>query len=130
VLSLCELVLFLEGFLNTISGLLLTFFPAFCMETQGLPHQDKLANANLAQFGSLVLLLGVVGLGCQPTRPLVEALLIGDIVWLWVFYFQMEEHGLTPNWTFGTHFSIWIVVFLASVRTIFLFNDSYKLKRK
>ena len=80
--SFAEWVFYLEGLLNIFSGFLLTFFPAFCMATQGLLATSTLANANLSQFGSLVLLLGVVGVRCTPSPPLIEALLLGDFIWM------------------------------------------------
>jgi hypothetical protein len=164
VLDCCRMVLKLEGILNFISGFLLTFFPSFCMSAQGLPSNDQLANANLAQFGSLVLLLGLVGLRCDATPALVEALLIGDFVWMYgsllsfnyflcyflsllpsffsflsflihfqitVFYYLMLNHYHSLwSWTFGAQFSFWIVVFLASVRIVFLLQIYQKRNPK
>ena len=37
----------------------------------------------MAQFGSLVFLLGMVGLRCVISPPLVEALLVGDFLWMY-----------------------------------------------
>uniref|UniRef100_A0A7S4JLV2 Uncharacterized protein n=1 Tax=Paramoeba aestuarina TaxID=180227 RepID=A0A7S4JLV2_9EUKA len=121
--AVCRTILFLEGILNFSSGFLLTFFPGFCLETQGLPADDALARGNLAQFGSLVMLLGLIGLRCHATVELVDALLFGDILWMYVFYFMMEEVVPDIPWTMGSHFSFWIVVFLALVRTIFLVDQ-------
>jgi len=40
---------------------------------------------NLAQFGSLTLLLGVIGLRAPVLPRVIEALLLGDIVWLVIY---------------------------------------------
>ena len=75
VVGLCERVLFFEGLLNLFSGFLITFFPEFVMKQQGLVATNSLANGNLAQFGSLVLLLGYLGVRATPTPRVVGAFL-------------------------------------------------------
>ncbi|ELR12581.1 uncharacterized protein ACA1_319080 [Acanthamoeba castellanii str. Neff] len=117
----CELVFVAEGVLNLVSGFLLTFFPAFVMTQQGLPASDELANGNLAQFGTLVLLLGYMGVRARATPKVIEALLFGDLLWCAIFYqFVITHHGPLPTWTFGSHFSLWITAFLAVSRTTYL----------
>ena len=95
------------------------------------------------------MLLGLVGLRCHATVELVDALLFGDILWMYslyfllflffssqshlffsiVFYMMMEE--VTPGipWTFGSHFSFWIVVLLALMRTAFLIDQRFLTKQ-
>ena len=110
-----------EGVLNLVSGALLTFAPEFCMEQQGLPKQNALANANLSQFGTLGMLLGYLGIRHPASADVIEALLFGDLLWCAVFkFFVMDRHSLRPRWTLGAHFSFWITMALASARVSFL----------
>jgi hypothetical protein len=98
----------------------------------------------LAQFGTLVLLLGYMGVRAawrsglphsgidttlvaraqvraRATPKVIEALLFGDLLWCAIFYqFVITHHGPLPTWTFGSHFSLWITAFLAISRTTYL----------
>jgi len=121
VLAACEFVFVAEGILNLVSGFLLTFFPSFVMTQQGLPSTDDLANGNLAQFGTLVLLLGYLGVRARAKPRVIEALLLGDVLWVAIFYRLVTSHyGPLATWTLGSHFSMWITVFLGLTRTTYL----------
>jgi hypothetical protein len=51
----------------------------------------------------------------------IEALLLGDLLWCFIFYhFVSAHHGPLPTWTFGSHFSLWITAFLACTRITYL----------
>jgi len=127
LIRLCEHVLFAEGFLNLFSGFLITFFPEFVMTQQGLPASSSLANGNLAQFGSLVMLMGYLGVRAAPTPHVIEALLFGDFLWMFIFKGFVDQHA--RGWTAGAHFSIWVTAFLAVTRTAYLYC-SYFAKPK
>jgi hypothetical protein len=115
-----EIVFRAEGGLNLISGLLLTFMPAFCMEAQGLDSTNELANANLRQFGTLVFLLGILGALNKPIAEVIFALWVGDILWCYVFHTYVMTPFSVGVWSFGANFSFWITVFLCFVRTLYL----------
>eukprot|EP00211_Chloroparvula_japonica_P013338 CAMPEP_0119123592 /NCGR_PEP_ID=MMETSP1310-20130426/3491_1 /TAXON_ID=464262 /ORGANISM="Genus nov. species nov., Strain RCC2339" /LENGTH=121 /DNA_ID=CAMNT_0007113435 /DNA_START=1 /DNA_END=363 /DNA_ORIENTATION=+ len=109
VIEWCHRGFQLEGVLNVVSGSLLTFWPSYCMRVQGLPADVALANFNMAQFGSLVLLLGFAGLRVTYSTGIVEALLFGDILWMFVWYKTTVYDLAYPlqHWTPGAHFSFW-----------------------
>jgi hypothetical protein len=101
-------------------------------------HQMLATYANLLTssllvrwFGSIVIILGWIGLFAPVTKQNIQALLLGDIAWLWVFYIFIQAHG---TWTFTALSSgVILVIFLALVRILYLLffaSDSVKPTRK
>lgn len=60
-------VLFCEGVLNTVSALLMIFAPAFVLTQLGMTSGVDGAHLSITQqLGSIILILGYIGLRCVP----------------------------------------------------------------
>ena len=113
-----EKVFFFEGILSLFSGLSILFFAEDILISQGF-ESNPLAVYNFMQFGSLVFLLGWMGVFSPVLPSTIIALLIGDIIWCYVFYLQVQLLG--SSWTISALFSFFITAFLALLRCIYLF---------
>jgi len=106
--------------LNTISALILIFFPKFSLDQMGFLGNDLAHQFILQQLGSIILILGYIGLRSPVCIETIEALLLGDIVYVAVFIPFVNAYG---DWTIASHFSVWSVTFLALVRTVFIIKQ-------
>ncbi|EGD77609.1 hypothetical protein PTSG_12776 [Salpingoeca rosetta] len=130
----CRRVFWWEGVLLAVSGLMLLVWPDHVMRMQGIRAEDAenpVAASNLAQFGAMCLLMAYVGLFVPVQPRIVQACLLGDLLWMYAFF----QLGDAIDWSLlGTLFSFWIVVFLAAVRVIFLLltttSAHHKKKKK
>ena len=72
-------------------------------------------------FGSIVIILGWIGLFSPVSKGNIEGLLLGDLAWLWVLYIFIDNNVKT--WTlcaFAT--GVALVVFLALTRIVYLIS--------
>jgi hypothetical protein len=113
-------VFVMEGVLNTASFFTLYFYPSWSLRTIGVPVERITAELlSMTQwFASLCFCLGYVGLTVPAMPRTIEALLVADLLWLFVGW--QFSVAFVPTWTLATHFQIWSVVFLAAARTLFL----------
>eukprot|EP01102_Stenamoeba_stenopodia_P006054 TRINITY_DN16786_c0_g1_i1.p1 TRINITY_DN16786_c0_g1~~TRINITY_DN16786_c0_g1_i1.p1 ORF type:complete len:140 (+),score=5.17 TRINITY_DN16786_c0_g1_i1:32-451(+) len=116
-LSLFHVIFFLEGLLTTGSGLFMCLFPSWANQLQSI-QSTPASDFNLAQFGSLTLLLGIIGLRVPVMPRVIEALLLGDIVWLLVYVPYIQRNG---QWIGGTIFAAGITALLAVARISYLY---------
>eukprot|EP00698_Gefionella_okellyi_P000286 TRINITY_DN10244_c0_g1_i2.p1 TRINITY_DN10244_c0_g1~~TRINITY_DN10244_c0_g1_i2.p1 ORF type:complete len:141 (-),score=19.86 TRINITY_DN10244_c0_g1_i2:91-513(-) len=111
----CERIFFWEGVLMLITGVFITFFPHLVLQSQGV-SSDPIADANQAQFGCMVILMGYVGVRAKAVPHVLEAALLGDFLWLYVFIPFITRYGI---WNAASLFSAGITVFLAASRTTY-----------
>jgi len=123
--TFCRRVFVGEGCLNTVSALILILFPKFSLDQMGYLNHDVAHEYILQQLGSIILILGYIGLRSPVCIQTIEALLLGDIVYVVVFIPFVNEYGA---WTAASHFSVWSVTFLALVRTMFIIKEYTKKK--
>jgi hypothetical protein len=64
----------------------------------------------------MVILMGYVGTRARAVPHVMEAALLGDGLWAYVFVKMVNEHGL---WTPSSLFSAFVTVFLAVSRISF-----------
>ena len=61
-------------------------FPRFRYDSTGVRERnDTLAMGNLQQFGAMCCLMAYVGTISTVHRRIVEACLLGDVIWMAVF---------------------------------------------
>lgn len=105
-----------------VTGALMMISPEFVVGQQGLAS-SAVGDGNLRQFGAMCCLMGYVGVRAPVVRQVVEACLLGDLLWFMAFLPLVYQHG---DWTtLGSLFSVWSVVFLAATRLIYLL-DAYQ----
>lgn len=114
-----EWIFFLEGVVNLFSFAVLFVAPLTALRLLGVPNVPSPELACMTQwFASLVAILAYIGLTVPPTQRTIEALLLGDILWLVVgFDFSIR---FIPVWTAATWFQLLVTIFLAVSRTAFL----------
>eukprot|EP01104_Vermistella_antarctica_P009727 TRINITY_DN251_c0_g2_i1.p1 TRINITY_DN251_c0_g2~~TRINITY_DN251_c0_g2_i1.p1 ORF type:complete len:314 (+),score=55.72 TRINITY_DN251_c0_g2_i1:216-1157(+) len=118
--SICLCVFFAEGILNTVSGLILIVIPAWSLTSFGVKdvHTQPIGIEMMRWFGSLVMLLGYIGLRAKVTKGNIEGLLYGDILYLIVFVQFIVRYG---EWTWSAILGGGVVVLiLATFRTVYL----------
>ena len=84
----CERVFWWEGVLLLVSGLMLLVAPEHVMTMQGIDKADAnnvVARSNMAQFGAMCLLMAYVGLFVPVQARIVQACLLGDLLWFYAF---------------------------------------------
>ena len=64
----------------------------------------------------MVILMGYVGARAKAVPHVLEAALLGDGIWLYIFAKLVNEHGV---WTPSSLFSLFVTVFLAVSRVTY-----------
>lgn len=121
---LCLLTFYCEGFINLFSGLSLMFFPYFALNSFGVEHVESMAADIMRWFGSVVIILGWIGLFSPVTKGNIQALLLGDIAYIAVFFQFIHNHG---SYTLTAQIScLYLVIYLALARVTYLLLLSIK----
>lgn len=123
----CLLIFYCEGFINLFSGISLIFFPYFALDSFGVENIEPMAADMLRWFGSIVIILGWIGLFAPVSKGNIQALLLGDIVYIGVYIQFTEKYG---KYTMTSLIScFFLVIFLAITRAMYLFILSSKKKK-
>ena len=115
-------VFYLEGFINLFSGIYIMLAPQTALELMGVRDISPQAADLFRWFGSLCCLLGYIGLFAPVTRGNIEALLLGDVLYLAVWYHFISLYAEFNLWSLLP--AALLVVFLAVARAIFLLTLS------
>lgn len=93
-------------------------FPDFALMSFGVHEPVPMASDIMRWFGSVVIILGWIGLFAPVTKQNIQALLIGDIAYLIVFFQFINNHG---EYTITAQLScLYLVIYLALARTVYL----------
>ncbi|KAL6057403.1 hypothetical protein QOT17_015552 [Balamuthia mandrillaris] len=95
-----------EGIAMLITGPILMLFPQLVLSLYAVSPQvvgAAVAADVVPWFGALVVLMGWVETRCwgRMLRPMVEAWLIADVLYLLAFYVFVERHGQWNLWSFA-----------------------------
>ena len=112
----------LEGVLNTISGVTLYFFPEFCLKTLDLDISPLVIDLT-RWFGAMVFILAYIGLRAKVDLHVIEALLLGDILYIFIAVHTFNISG--RPWTFSAHFSVWCLIPLMTARFGFILSRRF-----
>ena len=115
---LCLTTFYVEGFINLISGIILMVYPQMAIETFGVTNCQEIVADMIRWFGSVVIILGWIGLFAPVSPQNIQALLLGDLAYLVVYFYFIERHGAYT--TTGLVSCVYLVVFLALVRFVYL----------
>jgi hypothetical protein len=115
---LCLGTFLVEGWINLISGVLLMVYPTLALDTFGVVDARSSVGDMIRWFGSVVIILGWIGLRAPVSPENIQALLLGDIAYLFVYFHFIENHG--THTVAGVLSCVVLVVFLAVVRTVYL----------
>ena len=112
-----------------VSGILLMLFPQFSLINFGVTGELDMAADVMRWFGSVVIILGWIGLFSPVSVGNIQGLLLGDIAYLIVFFKFIENHG---KYTVIAQVScVYLVLYLMAVRIIYLvIQKSKKDKRE
>jgi hypothetical protein len=105
------------GCINSVSAFLLYVFPKWSLEQLGVTPTPEL-ELMMAWFGSLVAILGYIGLRSEVSVENIEGLLLGDILWLFVGVHFLNHYA--SHYTPSGYFSVGITMFLAFARTLYV----------
>ena len=108
-----------EGFINSMSAISLLVFPKWSLEQLGVATPSLELQGMCQWFASLCAILAWIGLRSELISTNVEALLIGDLIWIAVGYPFIVQFG---QWTPSSIFAVGITAFLAIARSTYLFR--------
>ena len=115
-----------EGFINSASAISLLVFPEWSMQQMGVPVTPTLVGMT-QWFASIVAILAYIGLRSRVEVENIEALLLGDLLWIAVGFPFLQKFG---RWTPSSIFAVGVTAFLALARSLYIIKHYWPVWSK